>query len=120
VNKAMLLSYPVTPVPKPRQTQSDRWKQRPCVERYRAFADQCRAMCLPVFDGAHIRFVLPMPKSWSKKKRREMLGQPHRQRPDLDNLLKALMDATNKEDCALACLGSIQKVWGEEGRIDVG
>jgi len=35
--------YKITPVPKPRQTRSDKWKQRPCVMRYRAFADEVRA-----------------------------------------------------------------------------
>lgn len=32
--------YIITPVPKPRQTQADKWKQRPAVMRYRAFADE--------------------------------------------------------------------------------
>jgi hypothetical protein len=30
------------PVPKPRQTRSDKWKQRPCVMAYRTFADELR------------------------------------------------------------------------------
>ena len=34
------LKYDITPVPKPRQTQRDKWKRRDVVMRYRAFADE--------------------------------------------------------------------------------
>ena len=34
-----------------------------------------------------------MPKSWSLKKKKAMNGKPHRQTADIDNLLKALIDA---------------------------
>ena len=33
---------PVTPVSKPRMTQRDKWKKRPCVLRYRAYCDALR------------------------------------------------------------------------------
>ena len=32
----------ITPVAKPRQTRSDVWKKRPCVVKYRQFADDLR------------------------------------------------------------------------------
>jgi len=34
--------YNINPVPKPRMTQSDKWKKRPPVLRYFAFKDECR------------------------------------------------------------------------------
>ncbi|MCR4339433.1 MAG: RusA family crossover junction endodeoxyribonuclease, partial [Gemmatimonadaceae bacterium] len=37
-------------------------------------------------------FRLPMPPSWSNKKRLAMIGQPHAQKPDIDNLLKAVLE----------------------------
>lgn len=37
-----------------------------------------------------------MPASWSQKKRAAMNGQPHTQRPDLDNIQKALLDGMNR------------------------
>lgn len=43
---------------------------------------------------AEFTFNFAMPKSWSKKKKLEMLGQPHTQRPDVDNLVKVI-DALN-------------------------
>jgi Holliday junction resolvase RusA-like endonuclease len=35
-----------------------------------------------------LTFSMGMPKSWSKKKRAEMDGQPCTKKPDLDNLIK--------------------------------
>ncbi|QSM00617.1 RusA family crossover junction endodeoxyribonuclease [Oceanospirillum phage vB_OliS_GJ44] len=113
----MLEEYSITPVPKPRMTQRDKWAKRPAVMRYRQFCDQCRESGVTVPDGgAHVRFIMPMPKSWSAKKKAEMAGQPHQQKPDLDNLLKALFDATRKEDSGIYSISAI-KEWGDHGRI---
>lgn len=51
-----------------------------------------------------------MPPSWSKKKRLEMVGKPHRQRCDIDNLWKAAADALFTEDGAI-WKGSQEKRW---------
>ncbi len=111
-------NYEITPVPKPRQTQSDRWKQRACVMRYRAFADECREQGMEIVNGATVIFNLPMPKSWSKKKKALMLGKGHQQKPDVDNLLKAVMDAVLQEDCHIYDIHS-QKFWAEKGSIKI-
>lgn len=112
------VTYPITPVTKPRQTRSDKWKRRPCVLRYRAFADMCRLYRVELPErGASIVFVLPMPTSWSKRKRAEMDGQPHRQTPDLDNLVKALSDAVHADDSGIWHYSDIRKVWGITGKI---
>lgn len=111
--------YPVTPCPKPRMTQRDKWQKRPPVIRYRAFCDEVRAhrVSLPE-SGAHITFHMPMPSSWSQRKRKEMVGQPHKQRPDLDNLIKALGDAVHEEDSFLWDYRAT-KVWAEAGGIEI-
>jgi Holliday junction resolvase RusA-like endonuclease len=107
----------ITPVTKPRQTRADKWKQRPCVMRYRAFADAVRQVGVEIkVSGEHVEFHLPMPKSWSKKKHAEMLGKPHQQTPDVDNLLKALMDAVHKDDCHIWDIRA-SKVWSDIGMI---
>lgn len=106
-----MTTYQITPVSKPRQTRSDVWKKRPAVLRYRAFADECRAAGIEVRDGDTVVFAVSMPKSWSALKRHLMQGAPHKQKPDLDNLLKALMDAVMPEDCGLWWLGSVSKRW---------
>lgn len=109
--------YDITPMGKPRMTQRDKWQKRDVVLRYRAFKDECNLKKVSVPDANHhVIFSLPMPKSWSKKKRQELNGQPHQQKPDIDNLLKALMDAVLKEDSGVSDIRAT-KVWGEAGQI---
>lgn len=111
--------YEITPVPKPRMTQRDKWQKRPAVLRYRAFCDECRLLGVVVPEsGAHIVFNMPMPASWSKKKRAEMLGQPHQQRPDVDNLGKAIFDAVLPDDSVVWDI-RMTKVWAETGAIEI-
>ena len=110
--------YPIVPCPKPRMSRSDRWKQRPCVLRYRAFCDEVRLRKIELpTEGASVQFILPMPKSWNEKKRAAMLGQPNTQKPDLSNLIKALEDAVYADDSTIWHYASISKVWGEAGGI---
>ncbi|WP_426817657.1 RusA family crossover junction endodeoxyribonuclease [Winslowiella sp. 2C04] len=111
--------FDICPVPKPRQTQRDRWAKRPAVLRYRAFCDEVRfrGVTLPE-SGWHVTFVLPMPDSWSKKKRAAMNGMPHQQKPDKDNLEKALLDAIFDDDARIWD-GRVTKIWGERGSIQI-
>ena len=48
----------------------------------------------PVEVTIHATFE--MPKSWSAKKKDRMRGRPHIQRPDLDNVEKAILDGLNR------------------------
>jgi Holliday junction resolvase RusA-like endonuclease len=108
-------------VPKPRQTRSDKWKVRPCVARYRAFADELRLKFGKVPEGVvafHAQFWIAMPKSWSKKKKQDMGGKAHRQCPDWDNLVKSCQDALFAEDSGISA-GSGEKFWAEEDRIRI-
>ena len=66
-----------------------------------------------------LRFVLPMPASWSAKKKAEQDGQPHRSKPDLDNLIKGFKDALLSEDSAVWQYGPMEKRWGTAGAIVV-
>ena len=114
----MISEYPITPVPKPRQTRSDKWNVRPCVARYRAFADEVRLRGVTVLSGDSVTFVIPMPKSWSKKKRAQMNGKPHMAKPDVDNLGKACFDACHSDDSHIWKITLI-KIWGESGSIRI-
>lgn len=109
--------FNITPLGKPRMTRADKWKKRPEVLRYRAFCDEVRLnnVSLPE-SGYHVIFVLPMPPSWSKKKRPLMDGKPHQQKPDKDNLEKALLDAIFGEDSHIWD-GRVTKIWGETGQM---
>jgi len=113
------LEIMINPVAKPRQTQRDKWAKRPCVMRYRAFADQLRASGLTLPEcGYHLIFVLPMPPSWTDKKRVKMNGKPHQQVPDKDNLEKAVLDALFENDCRVWD-GRVSKFWGVRGKLIV-
>ena len=118
---------PITPVPKPRMTQRDRWKERPIVKRYRDYCDELRSklpeeMTHPNLNAEitdiSIIFWMPMPKSWSKKKRKEMYLKPHQQKPDIDNLLKGWMDALYRNDQIIWKV-QVEKRWHKVGNIQV-
>lgn len=110
-------TYKIKPCPKPRQTRADKWKHRPCVMRYRDFADNCRARGMKIPEsGAHIIFVIPMPRSWSEKKKKEMDWKPHQQKPDIDNLIKAVLDAVHRDDSHIFDIRA-SKHWGREGMV---
>lgn len=109
----MGMIFNITPVPKPRMTQRDKWAKRPPVMRYRAFCAEIilKAGNFQLPDAYKVRFVMPMPKTWSAAKKQEMLGKPHQQTPDLDNLVKALNDAFLKEDKTIHHIDA-EKYWG--------
>lgn len=107
----------ITPVAKPRMTQRDRWATRPAVIRYRAFCDELRLQYKDVLPPTlMLTFYLPMPPSWSAKKRREHKGHEHTQKPDVDNLSKAVMDALCEDDSYIYALYA-RKYWAEKGGI---
>lgn len=121
--------YNIEPVPKPRMTNRDRkpyppknykgeWP-RPPVKKYINFANQVKAARVELpEDGAHVIFRLPMPPSWSKKKKKEMCGRLHKQTPDLDNLIKALGDAVYGNDSVISDIRAT-KIWSYEGKIQI-
>jgi len=64
----------------------------------------------------NITFLMEMPKSWGKKKRDEMCDQYHTQKPDIDNLIKAVLDGLLEDDSIIYKI-SAEKVWSERGKI---
>ena len=99
-------------------TQRDKWAKRDCVARYWAFKDEVRLRGVTVNNGDTIIFHIPMPKSWSKKKRQEHDGQYHQAKPDLDNLQKALLDAIYDDDAHIAHT-TVIKLWSNEPGISI-
>ncbi len=107
------------PMGKPRMTRCDVWKKRPVVLRYREYCDHIRAAAgtLPSHVYSVIVFAyLPMPESWPKKKREAMVTDLMQQKPDWDNIGKAVCDALFEEDSMITG-GQTWKFWcklGEE------
>ena len=111
------------PMGAPRMTRRDVWKKRPCVVRYRAYADRLRLACRGIDKnavGLSWTAWFSMPASWSKKKRAEMAGKVHRSKPDRDNIDKGVLDSLFESDQGVA-FGHIGKFWddGKGPRIEL-
>jgi Holliday junction resolvase RusA-like endonuclease len=111
----------INPFPKPRMTRGSTWS--PAAKRYWAFKDEVKLLARSkrlVLSGSGdtIVFLLPMPFGWAKSKKNSSLLAPHRSRPDLDNLLKALWDALEIEDKHIYGVTAI-KLWSNTGAIIV-
>lgn len=100
-------------------TQRDTWKKRPSTTKYWNFKDEVKRLGIRLpLGGARITFHLPMPKSWKRTKREKMEFRPHQVKPDIDNLVKALLDAIYENDAVVWDLRAT-KVWGSEGKIEI-
>ena len=113
-------------------------KQRPRMTRVghaftpaktRRFEDVVRAVAVETFPEpikgpvrVTIVAVFRPAQSWSKKRRIEALGLPHTQKPDLDNIGKAICDGLNRvafaDDSQISRL-DLRKQWGENERTIV-
>lgn len=71
-------------------------------------------------QGASVVFFIPVPKSWSKKKKKSMHLQLHCGKPDIDNLLKGFLDGLFTEDHHIGNI-MVTKLWINEpiGRIEI-
>lgn len=110
----------IDPVAKPRMTRRDVWKKRPCVLKYRAYKDELRLKTkgFELGDNLRIKFIIPFPKSYSKKKCVELAYMPHKQKPDVDNLVKAVLDTFFKDDSHIYRVDAM-KIWGYTGRMTI-
>lgn len=65
-----------------------------------------------------LNFIIPMPGSWSKKKKEKMKWIKHQQIPDTDNLFKAFTDTlfygVKEIDWIKINDSQIWKLWGEK------
>lgn len=114
----------MAPMGKPRMTQQDKWRTRRCVARFWAWKDEFKLRVGKIPEGACVvNWVayFPMPKSWSAKKKREMAGTLHQQKPDRDNIDKAILDSLFKDDSRIAGCAYMWKYWddGRGARIEI-
>ena len=115
----MGILYAVTPCPKPRMSRRDQWKPSAAARRYFAFRDQVKVLRIIVPEcGWWIVFHLPVPASWSEKKKLSHIGRRHQQKPDKDNLEKGLLDAIYGDDCVVWD-ARVTKLWAREGAIEI-
>lgn len=123
--------FDVIPTSAVRMTKSDTWKlnpnhidplkrQRKSVTKYFAFknliAYQASEMGFVLGDCVEVVFLVPMPDSWSKKKKELMNRMPCKVRPDCDNYVKAVQDSLSKEDGNIWYI-NCKKVYSYNGSI---
>lgn len=69
-----------------------------------------------------IKAYFEPPKSTSKKKYKELMGQPYTKKPDIDNIAKAILDGLNgiayTDDNQISEL-EVQKMYGDRARTEV-
>ena len=117
------ITLDITPIGKPRMTQRDKWLNPPRkpVKLYWEFKDKLKSevnikeFVIPE-SNFHVTFILPMPNSWSGKKRGQMDKTPHQSKPDNDNMMKAFKDCLCDNDSHIWDY-RITKLWGVSGRI---
>jgi Holliday junction resolvase RusA-like endonuclease len=120
----------INPIPAPRMTRSDKWKldpnhkdpmrrQRVCVANYFAYKNEiiwtCKKNNYTLQPVLYIIFNIPVPEY---KKNKIKIGDPHMQKPDVDNLVKGFMDSFGKDDGFVWNLCAVKR-WAEKGSIEI-
>lgn len=115
---SFLLTKPVDQWPKKMQAKAK------ILHRYVDYKDNIRqkALMFGLNDLPSIietlEFHFEMPKRWSERKKKGMVHTLHKNRPDLDNLLKAFQDALCTEDSHIAYIkNGLGKFWNHESFI---
>jgi Holliday junction resolvase RusA-like endonuclease len=123
--------FDVIPIGAPRLTQSDKWKtnpnhpdlnkrQRKAVTQYFAFKNailfQAKQLKFELGKTLDALYLIPMPHSWSEKKKQRMNGMPCEVKPDTDNITKAIKDTLRKNDSDI-WFEKAEKRWAYNGSI---
>lgn len=123
--------FNMPPFTAPRMSRSDRWKtdpnhpdpkkrQRICATRYWSAKNEFKVLCrlfgYELQPTLNIAFFIEMPESWSEKRKLEMNHKPHQQKPDFDNLTKAVNDSFDIDD-SFVFGGTIYKFWSDKPMI---
>lgn len=126
----MKLVYDVVPMGAVRMTGRGKWV-KDNAQRYLAYKEeicwQTRQQMKnkdPITGpiAVNVQFRMPIPKSWSKKKKSEAEGQYHTKRPDTDNLIKGLFDSLNNlvwKDDNQVCKILAKKIYSSKPGIEI-
>jgi len=130
-HKRRFYLFDVIPMGAPRLSQSDKWKtnpnhidpmkrQRKVVTNYYAFKNlliwQAKEMNFELGQTLDALYLIPMPNSWSMKKKERMNGMPCKVKPDTDNITKGVKDTFRKNDSDI-WYEKAEKRWAFKGSI---
>lgn len=124
-------AFDIVPIGKPRMTQSDKWKTNPnhpnplqrkreVVHKYHLTQNEIRKQAneigFTLGQTLEAVFFIPMPESWSQSKKDKLVGMPCKEKPDIDNIIKFLLDTFSKEDKSV-WKTNCEKRWAYYGSI---
>ena len=122
----MQIKIPIKPKPAPRPRLGRYGVYN--LQSYTDYKDDLRQYfnCIDIIDNQPIfldvTFYMPFPKSYTKKQRMTLLGKHCIIKPDIDNLVKGVMDAmlgcVYHDDNIVAEIKAY-KIWSEVGSIDI-
>ncbi len=118
--------YRIEPMSAPRMNDSDRYQKRPVVVEYFKWRSQINRLGVTIPQPCKIVFHLAMPQSWPEKKKVEFCGKPAAESPkDIDNMLKAILDAVFSQQYGEKLRDNhiwnvwAVKLWAREGGIQI-
>lgn len=109
----------IDPMGKPRILRGEQSKTAAKWRSWKQAIQLLMGKCEIPTQNFHLVFYLPMPKSWSKIKKAKLVNCPHQQKPDLDNLVKAVFDALYPDSDCQFWHFEATKLWAEQGRIEI-
>lgn len=114
---------PIAPFGKARPRVSRNGQHTYMPPEYEQKKSQLRLLFGDVPNGGILSIAVvatkAMPKSWSKKKKTSMDGMYCDAKPDLDNIVGAVMDSLFEDDSKVVEFGSCRKVWGYEDSLEI-
>ena len=119
--KVQLTPYPA---PRPRFSRYGTYNPKKYTDYKNNFLQLSKIQCKTHFNGAlrlDVTFFMQIPKSLSKKKHIELIGDYHIKKPDADNLIKTVKDSLEgtfyKNDSQI-CEIFAKKVYSTEPRTE--
>lgn len=113
-----ILSGDPVPLARPRVTKWGVYDSQSVLRKSAALDLQLQHSFGGLLNGPlklDVTFFMPLPASWSKKKKASQEEQPHVSRPDLDNLIKWLCDIAGgiiyHDDCIISQINA-RKIYG--------
>lgn len=109
----------VKPMPKPRMTHQGRFDPR--QKKFWAYKEQLLwAAKLCKFSpgtALEMTFYMPLPRVQKKSDTRKP-GDPHTQKPDIDNLVKGVLDSFFEDDSNVHEVNA-KKIWANVGAVEI-
>lgn len=109
----------IRPQPAVRMTQRSKWNKQ--SQRYLAYKNNIRLLSnnMKLPETLFLGFYFKCSASWNDKKKQLLIDKPHQYKPDLDNLVKGVMDSLTTEDSNVHQIVAM-KLWSDEDKIIIG